>query len=125
VTTYILSVSFFTQKAALLLTNPKADIGYLMGYNFTNIYKIWISHQERVIFIWNVIFDESKFFDGRKEQITTLEISELDDLIQRVELPNQMAQNEVIAEEDNEEVFEPIPESEITRASEDIDHLKI
>jgi hypothetical protein len=69
----------------------KADVGYLMGYNFTNIYKIWIPYQGRVISTRNVIFDESKFFDGRKEQMTTLEMSELDDLIQRVELPDQMA----------------------------------
>jgi hypothetical protein len=34
-----------------------------------------------------------------------------------------MAQNEAIAEEDNEGVFEPIPESEATGASEDINHL--
>jgi hypothetical protein len=34
-----------------------------------------------------------------------------------------MAQNEAVAEEDNEGVFEPIPESEATGASEDIDHL--
>jgi hypothetical protein len=34
-----------------------------------------------------------------------------------------MAQNEAVAEEDNEGIFEPIPESEATGASEDIDHL--
>jgi hypothetical protein len=55
--------------------------------------------------------------------MTTLEMLELDDLIQRVKLPNQMAQNEAVAKEDNEGVFEPISESEATGASEDIDHL--
>jgi hypothetical protein len=34
-----------------------------------------------------------------------------------------MAQNEAVAEKDNEGVFELIPESEAARASEDIDHL--
>jgi hypothetical protein len=34
-----------------------------------------------------------------------------------------MAQNEAVAEEDNEGVFEPIPESVATGASEDINHL--
>jgi hypothetical protein len=34
-----------------------------------------------------------------------------------------VAQNEAVAEEDNEGVFELIPESEATGASEDIDHL--
>jgi hypothetical protein len=103
--------------------DPRADVGYLVGYDFTNIYRIWILYQGRVIFTRNVIFDESKFFDGRKKQITTLEMSELDDLVQRVELPNQVAQNEAVAKKDNEGVFEPIPESEATGASEDIDHL--
>jgi hypothetical protein len=69
----------------------RADMGYLVGYNFTNIYKIWIPHQGRVVSTRDVIFDESKFFNGRKEQMITLEMSELDDLVQRIELPDQVA----------------------------------
>jgi hypothetical protein len=103
--------------------DPRADMGYLVGYDSTNIYRIWIPYQGRVISTRDVIFDESKFFNGRKKQITTLEMSELDDLVQRVELPDQVAQNEAVAEEDNEGVFELIPESEAMGASEDIDHL--
>jgi hypothetical protein len=103
--------------------DPRADMGYFMGYDFTNIYRVWIPYQGRVIFTRDVIFDESKFFDGRKEQMTTLEMLELDDLVQRIKLPDQVAQDEAVAEEDNEGVFEFIPESEATGASEDIDHL--
>jgi hypothetical protein len=55
--------------------------------------------------------------------MTTLEMLELDDLIQKVKLPDQVAQNEAIAEEDNEGIFEPIPEFEAMGASEDINHL--
>jgi hypothetical protein len=66
----------------------RADMDYLIGYNSTNIYRIWIPYQGRVIFTRDVIFDESKFFDGRKEQMTTLEMLELNDLVQRVELPD-------------------------------------
>jgi hypothetical protein len=103
--------------------DPRADVGYLVGYDSTNIYRIWIPHQGRVISTRDVIFDESKFFNGRKKQMTTLKMLELDDLVQKVELPDQVAQNEAVAEEDNEGVFEPIPEFEATGASEDIDHL--
>jgi hypothetical protein len=49
--------------------DPRADVGYLVGYNFTNIYRIWIPYQKHVIFTRNVIFDKSKFFNGRKKQI--------------------------------------------------------
>jgi hypothetical protein len=98
-------------------------VGYLVGYSSTNIYRVWIPHQKRVISTRDVIFNESKFFDGRKEQITSLEMLELDDLVQRIELPDQVAQNKAVAEEDKEGVFEPVPESEATGASKGLDHL--
>jgi hypothetical protein len=120
---YAATTTYKRGLSKLRKLDPRADVGYLVGYDSTNIYRVWIPHQRRVISIRDVIFDESKFFNGRKEQMTTLEMSELDDLVQRIELPDQVAQNEAVAEKDNEGVFEPIPESEATEASEDIDHL--
>jgi hypothetical protein len=83
---YAATTTYKKGLSKLRKLDPRADMGYLMGYNFTNIYRIWIPHQGRVISTRNVIFDESKFFNGRKEQITTLKMSELDDLVQRVKL---------------------------------------
>ena len=46
--------------------NPRANIGYLVGYDSTNIFRIWIPHRGEVISSRDVIFDEDEFFDGRK-----------------------------------------------------------
>jgi hypothetical protein len=59
-----------------------------------------------------VIFDESKFYNGKMEFLSREEMAVLDDLVQRIELPKGVATNEAIAEEINEEVFEPVPEAE-------------
>jgi transposase InsO family protein len=43
-------------------TTPRAHIGYLAGYESTNIYLIWVPSLEKVIRIRDVIFDEEKFY---------------------------------------------------------------
>src|SRR5437764_10171220 len=59
---------------------PCAKIGYLVGYQSTNIYRIWIPQDEEVRPEKDVIFDESTFFDPQEldepntEVITTMEI---------------------------------------------------
>ena len=42
--------------------NPWAHIGYLVGYDSTNIYRVWIPHKGIVISTRDVIFDEYTFF---------------------------------------------------------------
>jgi hypothetical protein len=44
--------------------NPKAWIGYLVGYQSTNIYRIWILSRNEVISSRDIIFDEGTTFDG-------------------------------------------------------------
>ena len=43
---------------------PWAHIGYLVGYNFTNIYCIWIPSTGIVIAVQDVTFDESTQYDA-------------------------------------------------------------
>jgi len=43
----------------------KETIRYLVGYNSTNIFRVWIPHQGKVISIRDVIFDEDTFFDKK------------------------------------------------------------
>ena len=45
---------------------PRADIGYLVGYNASNIFKIWIPEDHSVICTRDVEFDEDSFFDPTK-----------------------------------------------------------
>lgn len=86
--------------------DPRAHIGYLVGYDSTNIYRIWIPHTGKVISTRDVIFDETSFFDGKRTDLTAELIAELDTLIERVSLPETQARNEALLEED-EEIFEP------------------
>jgi hypothetical protein len=58
----------------------RARIGYLIGYQSINIYRIWMPQQEEVRPEKNVVFNEAIFFDSReldepeKEVVTTLKI---------------------------------------------------
>ena len=42
---------------------PRAHIGYLCGYDSTNVFRIWIPSQKTVISTRDVIFDRSKRYD--------------------------------------------------------------
>ena len=66
---------------------PKAHIGFLVGYESTNIYRIWIPHKRKVISARDVIFDEGEFFDGKPTRITEELMSTLDEAIELVEVP--------------------------------------
>ena len=44
---------------------PRAEIGYLVRYDSINIYRIWIPHTGKVISTRDVIFNETKFFNGK------------------------------------------------------------
>lgn len=43
--------------------NPRTHIGYLVGYDATNIFRIWIPHLKRVIRSRDVVFDEDTGYD--------------------------------------------------------------
>jgi hypothetical protein len=42
---------------------PRAYIGYLVGYDALNIFRVWIPSRNKVIRTRDVIFDEQKFFN--------------------------------------------------------------
>jgi hypothetical protein len=44
--------------------NPRAHIGYLVGYDLMNIYRIWIPYNGIVISMRDIIFDKNTFYDG-------------------------------------------------------------
>lgn len=104
---------------------PKAHIGYLVGYESTNIYRVWIPHKKKVISARDVLFDEDEVYDGKPLRLTAELISELDEAVEKVEVqpdPNledlQLRHDEAIAEvEDTEQ--EEVPEDVNER--EDVD----
>ena len=90
--------------------DPRAYIGYLVGYDSTNIFRIWIPHKGEVISTRDVLFDEHTFFNGKSE-VSGQIIAEMDSLVARVRLPEILATNERLLEED-EEVLEPADDLE-------------
>ncbi|QSS48815.1 hypothetical protein I7I53_08940 [Histoplasma capsulatum var. duboisii H88] len=49
--------------------NPRAHIEYLVGYDSTNIFQIWIPHLDRVIRARDVIFDENRKYNPDEPHI--------------------------------------------------------
>src|SRR5271167_944321 len=95
--------------------NPKAWIGFLIGYNSSNIYRIWIPAQNKVISTRDVIFNEDELFSGNVEDLkddllhtSTIEFIEL---IERLALPETRFSEDVLPEstvEDDIEFIVPI-----------------
>ncbi|KAI1676101.1 polyprotein [Pyrenophora tritici-repentis] len=80
-------------KSRLQRLDPKAWIGYLVGYQASTIYRIWIPSLAKVISTRDVIFDENTIFDGKVEDLmdslmhsTLLEIAAY---VRTIELPHQ------------------------------------
>src|SRR5712664_4029101 len=82
--------------------NSRAHIGYLVGYDSTNIFRVWIPHRGEVISSRDVIFDEDEFFDGKKVDLNDNLAITLDEYVHQVQLPEQASRNEVILQEDDE-----------------------
>jgi hypothetical protein len=57
------------EKSRLQRLDPKAWIGYLVKYQSTNIYRIWVLSMAKVISTRDVVFDEETIFNGKTEDI--------------------------------------------------------
>jgi hypothetical protein len=69
---------------------PCASIGYLVGYDLTNIYCIWILSLRKVIRTRDVIFDETSFYNPKGQDIDYLLKEALEDTIQTISLPKPL-----------------------------------
>jgi hypothetical protein len=90
------------KRKRLLKLDPRAYIGYLVGYDFTNIYRIWVPYQGKVISIRDVIFDEKSHFNGKRESLTDTLIREKDELIKKAIMPEKLAANKSIVQENDD-----------------------
>ena len=81
------------KRKRLMKLDPRAHIGYLVGYNLTNIYRIWVPHQGKVISTRDVIFDENTRFDGKRENLADDLIRQKDELVKKAKLPEKLVLN--------------------------------
>jgi hypothetical protein len=73
-----------------------------VGYDSTNIFRVWIPHQGKDISTRDVLFDEDTFFDGRKTDLNNDRIARMDELVAQISLEPAQAENEKLLEEDEE-----------------------
>jgi hypothetical protein len=72
------------KKKRLNKLDPWAHISYLIGYNSTNIYRIWILYKGIIISTRDVIFDEKMFFNSKWMDISEDLYAELNTLIEKI-----------------------------------------
>ena len=99
---YIIILDAQLKKKRLNKLDPRAHIGYLISYNFTNIYKIWILYKGIVIFTKDIIFNKKTFFNGKQIDIIKDLYAKLDTLIKKIQLPDIQIKNKVLLENDKE-----------------------
>jgi hypothetical protein len=73
---------------------PRASIGHLVGYNSTNIYRIWIPSLRKVVRTRDVTFDETSFYDPKGQDIDYLLREALEDTLQTISLPEPLHEDE-------------------------------
>ena len=81
---YIMMLNTQLKKKRLNKLDPRAHIGYLIGYDFTNIYRIWILYKGIVISTRDIIFNKKTFFNGKQTDILKDLYTKLDTLIKKI-----------------------------------------
>jgi len=102
---------------------PRAHIGYLIGYESTSIYRVWIPYKKKVISTRDVIFNEREFFDGKPIRVSQELASSLDETIEKITIPEKESLEEIqLQPEEALEIGEDLEEIEQLRDIEDIDY---
>ena len=59
---YTMTANAQEKKNRLYKLQPRAYIGYLVGYDSSNIYRIWVPSRGKVYRTRDVTFDETRFY---------------------------------------------------------------
>lgn len=102
---YAMTATAQKKEERLQRLNPKAWVGFLIGYRSSNIYRIWIPSLNRIINTRDVLFKENEVFDGDKNAFKDdLRATNLDEI-------SRFVQDSALPEAD--ETFEPEAEDVI------------
>jgi hypothetical protein len=82
----------------------RAHLGHLVGYDSTNIFRIWIPSQQKVIRTRDVKFNEDEFYKPDDPDLTQLLQEEASEIIQTLEIQAPAQLSETIAESDDEDL---------------------
>ena len=74
--------------------NPKAWIGYLVGYDLTNVYRVWNPIKNKVVRTRDVTFNEYETFNGDletlKDDMLRIQLDKLSKLLQECTIPRRV-----------------------------------
>ena len=65
----------------------RADLGWLMGFEGSNIYRVWIPHKNRVIRSRDVRIDETVQYSGEQSEIEPRLQIAIDEILDIIEIP--------------------------------------
>lgn len=75
--------------------NPRAHIGYLVGYRASNLYRIWVPALREVITARDVRFDEAAFFDPEEEIKDPIPVAEYRPMAEVLAVPDTSSVQEL------------------------------
>ena len=89
-------IYLFSYKAFFLIhkipklakMSPKAQIGYLYNYNSTNIFRIWLPIQDKIIRIRDVKFNDNKLYHPSDLELSALRDIKIKKIIKSLEIPD-------------------------------------
>ena len=64
-------------------------IEFLIKYVFINIYCVWISHKQKIIFVWNVIFDEQQIWNDKTIKYIIKNIKQFNETISIIKISHK------------------------------------
>ena len=68
--------------------SPRAQIGFLCGYDSTNIFRIWLPTRAKVIRIRDVKFDNNKLYNPSDLEPSALQDAEIKRVVESLEIPD-------------------------------------
>ena len=104
-----MTTSAKVKKNRLQRLEPRAWIGFLVGYNSTNIYRIWNPSTNRIMVTRDVTFNEKDLFNGNLDDLSNdLRIrtrKEWEDWLNGLEVSqSQSVANDASSQEEDEEL---------------------
>ena len=87
--------------------SPRAHIGHLVGYDSTNIFRVWVPSKNKVIRTRDVTFDEDTFYDPKDLDIGAVLRESAENILNLLEMPEW---EELESENENDiEIINSVP----------------
>jgi hypothetical protein len=97
--------------------NPKAWIGYLIGYDSTNVYRVWNPVTNKVVRTRDVTFNEYETFNGDleklKDDMLGIKLDELSKLLQECTIPEESEETQVQPAQEELDEIRSLAEDEV------------